>query len=1027
MANKIADTKKDVANIFGSMRDGISQCLERTIPDIITFVNDPEWLGLGLDLYPIQQIALKCFYRGSVGNENLTLNKAELNLLKRLGCNTDNRGNVLQKYENGETFKDLVLIWGRRCISENMTIINPKDGSINKIGDLWSSGIKNIDSWTFNEKSNKMEIIKNADIIFQGERECYKVTTNNGFEIEATSNHPFLTERGWVNLSELDISKDKIAICESVPFFGNSLAINEHEASLLGYITGDGCCSQDTIYFTCDNEKILLDIENNLNNISNNLRLYKDVWTGARSKDKQYKISSKKIKYETFYHEEKERKITRRKKNDLMKLLIKWGLQGKTCHEKNVPLELFKCPKNVISAYLKALFSCDGNLGARNGATFEFTTVNQKQAKLIQQLLQKFGIISNLRGKKVNSKIEDEKGIIREYNSKCYIIHFSRKKYIEIFLDEINFIGKTSYVKNAESRLSDINKEIKTNHLDNHPFSFLKIKSIKNMGTKKTFDLSVSHNKNLQNFTAQGFIIHNSGKDFVTSIIALYEVMKLLECPGGDPYAMYELGDANTINIITIANSQEQAKLAFSEMRAKLLKSKYFRDKFLPDGFTSNSLYLLTPKDREENIERKAKKYPLKKGSIGLVVGHSNSDSLLGMGCIVLLLDEVATYKNADKIYQAMMPTIATYNRREYVIDANGNFIYDEFGMKEVHKTHYDGKIISISSPRGKEGKFYNLYKTAPETANRLMMRLATWEVTPQRRKELRKEFAAMTEGEFNMEFGAEFSGIGLENFFSEDQVNSCFTGHNYNLVEMGRPGGFSYFAHFDPATSSHNYALVILHKEFFMNPETKKADFVVIVDHVKYWHPSEGKALDVFAITDYLIKLKRRFRLGLITYDQFSSQECILKLRKASIPNKLLRFNRSLKMSIYKELENLINGGRLIIPCQAETELLRQEMIELRRKFDAQGFKVMPMQDGDGAKTDDIVDCLAGACYSAIEKQVNRLPHGKTVNTGITPQANNQVWRNMQGGVQGVGPGQQVARQLENRSQAYRNRSYGR
>jgi len=371
------------------------------------------------------------------------------------------------------------------------------------------------------------------------------------------------------------------------------------------------------------------------------------------------------------------------------------------------------------------------------------------------------------------------------------------------------------------------------------------------------------------------------------------------------------------------------------------------------------------------------------------------------VGCIVLLLDEVATYKNADKIYQAMQPTIATYNRREYALDANGDYIFDEFGQKEVYKTHYDGKIISISSPRGKEGKFFNLYKTAPDTPNRLMMRLSTWEVTPQRREELRKEFSAMTEGEFNMEFGAEFSGIGMENFFSEDQVNSCFKGHNLNMVEMGRPGNI-YFAHFDPATSSHNYALCVVHKELFMNPETNKADFLLIVDHVKYWHPSEGKALDVFEITNYILGLKRRFRLGLLTYDQFSSQECILKLRKASIPNKLIRFNRSKKMAIYKELENLINGGRLLIPCQSETGLLQQEMIELRRKFDAQGFKVMPMKEGDGAKTDDIVDCLAGACYSAIEKQATRLPHGKTVNTGSTPQSNNIVWRNMQGGIQG-------------------------
>ena len=100
--------------------------------------------------------------------------------------------------------------------------------------------------------------------------------------------------------------------------------------------------------------------------------------------------------------------------------------------------------------------------------------------------------------------------------------------------------------------------------------------------------------------------------------------------------------------------------------------------------------------------------------------------------------------------------------------------------------------------------------------------------------------------------------------------------------------------------------------------------------------------------------------------------------------------------------------------------------MIELRRKFDGQGFKVMPMQEGDGAKTDDIVDCLAGACYSAIEKQVSKLPHGKMVETA-NGATSNVIWRNMQGGIQGIGSGGQVAQKLANRSRLLSNiQNYG-
>ena len=56
-------------------------------------------------------------------------------------------------------------------------------------------------------------------------------------------------------------------------------------------------------------------------------------------------------------------------------------------------------------------------------------------------------------------------------------------------------------------------------------------------------------------------------------------------------------------------------------------------------------------------------------------------------------------------------------------------------------------------------------------------------------------------------------------------------------------------------------------------------------------------------------------------------------------------------------------------------------------------------------------------------------LPKARTAALG-NPSGNNQVWRNMQGGIYGVGTGQQVARALEKRSQAYRgmmNRPGGR
>jgi hypothetical protein len=513
------------------------------------------------------------------------------------------------------------------------------------------------------------------------------------------------------------------------------------------------------------------------------------------------------------------------------------------------------------------------------------------------------------------------------------------------------------------------------------------------------------------------------GKDFISGIIALYEAMKLLECEGGNPYAVYEISSANTINVLTVANAKKQAQIAFSEIRDKIFNSEYFKDKYKKEGISAESIYLLTPQDKKDNIEFKKQGLPQKKGSIGIIVGHSNSDSLLGMGCIVLILDEVASYKSTggsssgDRIYAALTPTIYTYVRKTYAKDENGEFIQNEHGQKVIQKRVYDGKLISISSPRAKEGKFYELFSEEKDVENRLAMRLATWDINPYHTREsLRKDNHTMSESEFNMEFGAQFSGTGLESFFTEEQVNTVCKGNNYKNVSMGK-SGLVYFAHLDPATSSHNYALAVVHKEFYLNRETQKADYKIIVDHLKYWSPVEGN-IDIEEVMRYVVSLKRRFHIGLMTYDSFASLESILKMRKAGIPNKETKFNTIYKWTIYKELENLINSKRLFVPYH---DLLYNEMISLQRKFTANGFKIMPKMSGDGTKTDDLIDCVAGACYIAIDKQVNKLPNAKLVQFG-DQSGQNIAWKNMQGGVYGVGSGQQVARSLEKRSKLYSN-----
>jgi hypothetical protein len=516
-----------------------------------------------------------------------------------------------------------------------------------------------------------------------------------------------------------------------------------------------------------------------------------------------------------------------------------------------------------------------------------------------------------------------------------------------------------------------------------------------------------------------------SGKDFLVSLIALYEAMRLLEIPGGDPYEYYKLAPGADITILTIAASNNQAAIAFREIREKLRFSKYFENKVLSGGIQADCIYLLTKKDEANNKELEARNQQPKLGSVKIEVGHSNPDTLVGKSCYVLILDEVASYKSGvsgsssgDKIYALLQPTTATYVKEVPILDENGvQKIDPETGEPAVDYI-YEGKVISISSPRGKEGKLWSLWENHWKDPKVLGCRLPTWGVNKRQTEiNLRREFKSMSETEFMCEFGADFSGTAGESMFSPELIDLCFKNNN-KFREVGVPG-YIYFVQLDPASNSHNYALVVCHKETFIDPKTNKSDFRILVDMIKVWSPKAKQPISVETVDDFVCSLRRRFHLGMVGYDAWQSQASIQKLRQRGIPAKEFKYLRKYKMEIYKELEELLKTGRIKIPYVGEeAELLRQEMIHLQRKWDGNsGFSVYHRKEGDVCKTDDVIDALAGAVYLAIGSTTNRLPKGKTVQVVHNPMGNNIVWRSMQGVPYGVGPGGAVARNLEKRN----------
>lgn len=479
-----------------------------------------------------------------------------------------------------------------------------------------------------------------------------------------------------------------------------------------------------------------------------------------------------------------------------------------------------------------------------------------------------------------------------------------------------------------------------------------------------------------------------AGKNFISSVVSLYEAMRLLEVPGGCPIQYYGLSVGSPIYILTVATSAEQASLLFTEIKSKAVISPYFQNKIGMIG--RDKIWLMTPNDNankdkivaasEDDKSNKVKGF---KGSVVFMSGHSNSPSLLGKRIAVLLFDEVASYgtsggvKSGEEIYRNLLPATADF-KRKIGINEDGTIKY-----------RLDSKVISISSPRSEEGQLFKLYNNAPTSPSRLAFKLPTWKINiTQVESELRETYKDMSPAAFAMEFGAEFSGMGGEKFIPDIYVDKALDlGYKFGLDQrqFGLPG-ITYYAHLDPASTSHNYALVLLHTENGMRiieksgRPYKERYTLFVIDHVMVWQPQANEAIKVADVDDYILNLAKKFRLGMVSYDDWNSLSSIQNLRSKGVPTKVTPYRAKYKEFIYTHLEALLTHDKLALPRKGKwAYLLEMELKCLKRIHTPTGFKIKPNPEGQ-VTTDDVADGLAGACATAINNVYNGYPQVATV-----------------------------------------------
>ncbi len=321
----------------------------------------------------------------------------------------------------------LVLICGKRgggkCLAGD-TLITMEDGSLIEIKDLEhnSLGVLSLDKEYKIAKTPKQEFFKRPV------KKLLEIEFRSGRKIKLTPEHPLLTIKGWKPAQELS-KKSRVATPRKQEVFGKEF-LRECEIKLLAYLIAEGHTAKRAVWFSNTDKKIISDFKQAVKEFDEKLKVNLSNycnWRVVNSNPKTVIVKAVR-KNGKFAKGTKIAPV-----NSLRSWLKSRGIYDLLSHEKVIPQNVLRLPKQKLALFLNRMFSCDGSIYFESKRyRLSYSSVSEKLARQMQHLLLRFGVLSKLRKKttKINGKSFDSFEIVVQGES------------LEIFLQEIGFYGE---------------------------------------------------------------------------------------------------------------------------------------------------------------------------------------------------------------------------------------------------------------------------------------------------------------------------------------------------------------------------------------------------------------------------------------------------------------------------------------------------------------------------------------------------------------------------------------------------------
>ena len=301
----------------------------------------------------------------------------------------------------GEIFELIVKFGGygfNKCVVAETEVTDAETGEVVTVGGLFDSR-RAITLHSLGEDS-KLHPRAVTDVVWNGRKRVYRLTTELGKQITATANHPFRILNGWRDLGDLKPG-DRIAAPRRLSVTTTESWPRHELIALAGLLSEGNTCHPTTLYFYGNDRVLVEDFAHAISQFPDTVGK-----VCARPGGRRLEVQANTGR-DTRFKPKAERTATAIAAPPRSGAFVwagRLGVIGKKATQKFVPAGVFRLCDADLELFLGRLWAGDGFIANANLKVPFYATSSRRLAEDVQHLLLRIGLVGRIHEKQFKYK-----------------------------------------------------------------------------------------------------------------------------------------------------------------------------------------------------------------------------------------------------------------------------------------------------------------------------------------------------------------------------------------------------------------------------------------------------------------------------------------------------------------------------------------------------------------------------------------------------------------------------------------------